>query len=173
MTISTSNRRAGPYLGDGSQTAFPFTFKVFNAGDVRAFVADSQGRERALTYGADYRVTLHDNQEAHPGGQLTLTVALATGEKLAIGSQTAQALRQQGFANIHTPQHGNDSEAALALPIWHTLPQGGTIVIIRGQGGREQLAQTLRQRGFAVQYAAFPNRSTGKLFRLPKPKPHG
>ena len=89
MTISTSNRRAGPYLGDGTQREFPFTFKVFNAGDVRAFVADSQGRERALTYGADYRVTLHDNQEAHPGGQLTLTVALATGEKLAIGSQTA------------------------------------------------------------------------------------
>lgn len=72
---------------------------------------------------------------------------------IAVGSQTAQALRQQGFANIHTPQHGNDSEAALALPIWHTLPQGGTIVIIRGQGGREHLAQTLRQRGFAVQYA--------------------
>ena len=89
MTISTSNRRAGPYLGDGTQREFPFTFKVFNAGDVRAFVADSQGRERALTYGADYRVTLHDNQEAHPGGQLTLTVALAAGEKLAIGSQTA------------------------------------------------------------------------------------
>ena len=98
MTISTSNRRAGPYLGDGSQTAFPFTFKVFNAGDVRAFVADSQGRERALTYGADYRVTLHDNQEAHPGGQLTLTVALATGEKLAIGSQTA-IVQEKTFTN--------------------------------------------------------------------------
>ena len=97
MTISTSNRRAGPYLGDGSQTAFPFTFKVFNAGDVRAFVADSQGRERALTYGADYRVTLHDNQEAHPGG-LTLTVALATGEKLAIGSQTA-IVQEKTFTN--------------------------------------------------------------------------
>lgn len=88
MTISTSNRRAGPYLGDGSQREFPFAFKVFNAGDVRAFVADSQGKERALTYGADYRVTLHDNQEARPGGQLTLTVALATGDKLAINSKT-------------------------------------------------------------------------------------
>ena len=65
----------------------------------------------------------------------------------------AQALRQQGFINIHAPAHGNDSEAALALPIWHTLPQGSTIAIIRGQGGREHLAQTLRQRGFAVQYA--------------------
>ena len=72
---------------------------------------------------------------------------------IAVGSQTAQALRQQGFINIHAPAHGNDSEAALALPIWHTLPQGSTIAIIRGQGGREHLAQTLRQRGFAVQYA--------------------
>nr|DAR39559.1 MAG TPA: tailspike protein [Caudoviricetes sp.] len=98
MTISTSNRRAGPYLGDGIQREFPFTFKVFNAGDVRAFVADSQGRERALTYGTDYRVTLHDNQEAHPGGQLTLTVALATGEKLAIGSQTA-IVQEKTFTN--------------------------------------------------------------------------
>lgn len=88
MTISTSNRRAGPYLGDGSQREFPFAFKVFNAGDVRAFVADSQGKERALTYGADYRVTLHDNQEARPGGLLTLTAALAVGDKLAINSKT-------------------------------------------------------------------------------------
>ena len=72
---------------------------------------------------------------------------------IAVGSQTAQALRQQGFANIHAPQHGNDSEAALALPIWRNLPPSSRIVIIRGQGGREHLAQTLRQRGFAVQYA--------------------
>ena len=72
---------------------------------------------------------------------------------IAVGSQTAQALRQQGFTHIHAPPHGNDSEAVLTLPIWHTLPKGSRIVIIRGQGGREQLAQTLRQRGFAVQYA--------------------
>lgn len=91
MTISTSNRRAGPYLGDGTQREFPFTFKVFNAGDVRAFVADSQGRERALTYGADYRVTLHDNQEAHPGGLLRLNEALATDHKMAIISAMAIA----------------------------------------------------------------------------------
>lgn len=88
MTISTSNRRAGPYLGDGIQREFPFAFKVFSAEDVRAYVADRQGRERALTYNTDYRVTLHDNQEARPGGQLTLTAALAVGDKLAINSKT-------------------------------------------------------------------------------------
>ena len=72
---------------------------------------------------------------------------------IAVGKQTAQALHQQDIAPVHAPTNGNDSEAALALPVWHTLPQGGTIVIIRGQGGREQLAQALRQRGFVVQYA--------------------
>ncbi|MFC2752089.1 MAG: hypothetical protein ACFN9G_01865 [Cardiobacterium sp.] len=56
MTISTSNRRAGPYLGDGNQREFPFTFRVFKAEDVRAFVADTQDKERALAYGTDYRV---------------------------------------------------------------------------------------------------------------------
>lgn len=70
MTISTSNRRAGPYLGDGNQREFPFTFRVFKAEDVRAYVADTQSKERALTYGADYRVALHPDQEARPGGAL-------------------------------------------------------------------------------------------------------
>lgn len=88
MTISTSNRRAGPYLGDGIQREFPFAFKVFSAEDVRAYVADRQGRERALTYNTDYRVTLHPDQETRPGGLLTLTAALAVGDKLAINSKT-------------------------------------------------------------------------------------
>lgn len=88
MTISTSNRRAGPYLGDGNQRDFPFTFKVFSAEDVRAYVADRQGKERALAYGSDYRVTLHPDQETRPGGLLTLTAALAVGDKLAINSKT-------------------------------------------------------------------------------------
>ncbi len=89
MTISTSNRRAGPYLGDGSQREFPFTFKVFKAEDVRAYVADGRlGTERALAYGSDYRVTLNPEQETRPGGLLTLTAALAVGDKLAINSKT-------------------------------------------------------------------------------------
>ena len=72
---------------------------------------------------------------------------------IAVVKQTAPALHQQGIAPVHAPANGNDSEAALALPIWHSLPLSSRIVIIRGQGGREHLAQALRQRGFAVQYA--------------------
>lgn len=98
MTISTSNRRAGPYLGDGNQREFPFTFRVFKAEDVRAFVADTQGKERALTYGSDYRVALHPEQKSRPGGQITLTAALATGEKLTISSLTA-IVQEKDFTN--------------------------------------------------------------------------
>ena len=87
MTISTSNRRAGPYLGDGNQREFPFTFKVFSAEDVRAYVADAQGNESELAATA-YRITLSSNQENRPGGLLTLTAALAVGDKLAINSKT-------------------------------------------------------------------------------------
>lgn len=88
MTISTSNRRAGPYLGDGIQREFPFTFKVFAAGDVRAFVADPQGSESELALTA-YTVTLHPDQEARPGGLLRLNEALATDHKMTIISAMA------------------------------------------------------------------------------------
>ena len=34
MTINSSTRIAGPYTGNGSTTAFPFSFKVFATADV-------------------------------------------------------------------------------------------------------------------------------------------
>ena len=33
MTINSSTRIAGPYTGNGSTTAFPFSFKVFTTAD--------------------------------------------------------------------------------------------------------------------------------------------
>lgn len=88
MTISTSNRRAGPYLGDGNQRDFPFAFKVFSAEDVRAYVADAQGNESELAATA-YRITLNSNQENRPGGVLHLTEPLSAGHKMTIISAMA------------------------------------------------------------------------------------
>lgn len=88
MTISTSNRRAGPYLGDGNQRDFPFAFKVFSAEDVRAYVADAQGNESELAATA-YRITLSSNQENRPGGILRLTEPLSAGHKMTIISAMA------------------------------------------------------------------------------------
>ena len=39
MTIPSTPRKAGPLLGTGAQTAWPFTFKVFEAADRPALIA--------------------------------------------------------------------------------------------------------------------------------------
>lgn len=68
---------------------------------------------------------------------------------IAVGKASYQALTAF-FTDIICPEDGKDSEAVLRLPIWQQLPAHTQIVIIRGKGGRDLLAQTLRQQGFEV-----------------------
>mgnify|MGYP000088101937 CR=1 FL=1 len=70
---------------------------------------------------------------------------------LAIGRRTAEVLADYGITAFHSEQ-GYDSEALLtAAPLQDV--DGQKILIMRGQGGRELLADTLRQRGAQVDYA--------------------
>jgi uroporphyrinogen-III synthase len=68
---------------------------------------------------------------------------------IAIGKGTAEALTHAGFKNIHYSNDGANSESALALPILQNLV-GRTCWVLRGNGGRELLPDTLRQRGALV-----------------------
>ena len=69
----------------------------------------------------------------------------------ALGPGTARELAQQGMADIIQPD-GQDTDALLLLPpLNHVKNQ--RIVIFRGVGGRELLADTLRARGAVVVYA--------------------
>lgn len=86
MTISTELRKAGPFTGNGVTTAFPFSFKVFAATDVAVTVANTQGNESALALGADYAVALNADQDAAPGGTVTLAAPLSTGYLLVVSS---------------------------------------------------------------------------------------
>ena len=86
MTISTELRKAGPFTGNGVTTAFPFSFKVFAATDVAVTVANTQGNESALALGADYAVALNADQDAAPGGTVTLAAPLASGHRLVVSS---------------------------------------------------------------------------------------
>lgn len=70
----------------------------------------------------------------------------------AVGSGTRRALEAEGMADVISPEGPADSEALLGLPRLKTVA-GSRIVIFRGEGGRELLASTLRERGATVEYA--------------------
>lgn len=70
---------------------------------------------------------------------------------LAVGDATATALEDLGIPALR-PTGGMDSEALLALPELQKLDHA-RILICRGEGGRELLAQTLSDRGAKVDYA--------------------
>lgn len=90
MAIGYIKRLAGPYIGDGTgQKTFSFGFFVFTEGDVYvATAATENGASSNLQQGTDYTVTLNGDQEASPGGTITLTAeaGLADGAVLVIGS---------------------------------------------------------------------------------------
>lgn len=69
----------------------------------------------------------------------------------AVGQGTVRALAAYGVAGCIAPGERFDSEALLALPeLAATRVAGRRIAIFRGDGGRELLAGTLRERGAAV-----------------------
>jgi uroporphyrinogen-III synthase len=72
----------------------------------------------------------------------------------AIGKRTAQVLNDHGFNVDFLPDAGYNSESLLALNDFQTpLISQQSILIIRGEGGREYLADTLQSRGARVDYA--------------------
>ena len=84
----------------------------------------------------------------------------------AIGKQTATVLQQYGLTVTVTPEQGFTSEDLLALDELQQLA-GQRILIIRGDSGRELLADTLKQRGADVSYAQVYQRSaTGSVAGL-------
>lgn len=70
---------------------------------------------------------------------------------LAVGAATAATLAEAGIPASHVPG-GYDSEALLSAPQLQQVA-GKRYLIMRGVGGRELLADTLRARGARVEYA--------------------
>lgn len=70
----------------------------------------------------------------------------------AIGPVTAAELANFGVDDVLTPQDRFDSEALLALPEMQAV-SGQNIMLFRGVGGRELLADTLKARGAKVMFA--------------------
>ncbi len=70
----------------------------------------------------------------------------------AVGAGTARALTTAGHPVQLSPTESFNSEALLALDALNHV-SGKNIIIFRGDGGRELLADTLRARGAHVEYA--------------------
>ncbi len=87
MTLAASPRKAGPYVGDGVNTQFPFAFKVFAEADVRVVLTNSDGNTSDLVLNSDFSVLLNPDQDNNPGGTITYPILvgpspLATTETL-------------------------------------------------------------------------------------------
>ncbi|MBI3899772.1 MAG: uroporphyrinogen-III synthase [Gammaproteobacteria bacterium] len=71
---------------------------------------------------------------------------------ICVGPTSARALAEHGLHDPLVPTERFDSEGVLALPAL-TNVAGVHVLIVRGEGGRELMAQTLRARGADVVYA--------------------
>nr|WP_189665447.1 uroporphyrinogen-III synthase [Pseudomonas oryzicola] len=88
-----------------------------------------------------------------------------------VGEATAAVLQAAGLA-VNVPSAGDDSEALLALPALRQAVAVPTprILIVRGVGGRELLAERLAEQGASVDYLelyrrCLPDYPPGTLMR--------
>jgi uroporphyrinogen-III synthase len=86
-------------------------------------------------------------------GELPHNLRIAT-----VGQGSAKVLRALGVVDVIAPTERFDSEGLLALPELQDIA-GWQVMIFRGDGGRELLGNTLKERGAIVEYAACYQRS--------------
>ena len=101
MAINTTTRQTTAFTSGNN---FAFQFKVYEVGDVKVIqIQTSNGAETVLTITTHYTVTLNDDQNANPGGTVTLVSSgspqnLATGYNIVITSKV-QPLQQTEITN--------------------------------------------------------------------------
>ncbi len=109
-------------------------------------------RRMSRLAGADMAIFISKNAVDHAYRKLSEHLLPDTVTRCAVGRATARALQRHGQpAHLQAPPP-YDSEALLDLPELQAVA-GRRIVIVRGEGGREHLADSLRERGADVAYA--------------------
>lgn len=109
-----------------------------------------------------YAIFISPNAVEYAARLIDLSTLPTTLKIAAIGPGTARALTAHGRKPDMLPRDGASSEALLKLKALNAV-DGKRVMIFRGQGGRELLAETLEERGAEVEYAEVYRRSVPRL----------
>jgi len=115
--------------------------------DIAGIAASDVSNAFAALPQADVIVFVSRNAVTHS------LAAINTGNSLlaVIGPATKAAVEEYGSQVDIVPEQGSDSEHFLAHPALQDVA-GKTITIVRGEDGREKIAETLRARGATIVY---------------------
>ena len=130
MTLPATERRAGPFPGNGAATTFAFTFKAFATEEIRVVVS-IDGIETLLS--SNYSVSLNADQTVNPGGTVTYPVS---GPPMAVGQQLSILSDVSYTQALALPQGGNYNPVA--------LEQALDRIVMQVQQLREQLARAIK-----------------------------
>lgn len=81
MTVTNTTNKTTPEIGNGSKTAFDFSFKVFNSSDLEVYLIDSGGTATLKTITTHYTVSLNTITE---GGTVTMVTPPTASEYVFI-----------------------------------------------------------------------------------------
>ncbi len=178
MTISSETRKTSPFVGNNVTTAFPFTFKVFSSSEVEVVrVVDATEVETTLVLTTDYTVSLNADQDADPGGTVTLLSALATGTTLVITSNVANtqstALTNNGGfypnviedaldrATIQIQQLSEQVERSVKVPITSTTDPDALVASVVASEASAAASAAAAAASAAAAEAAVPSGTLG------------
>lgn len=129
MSVESTERRI-QFVGDGATVSFPFSFKVFAPTDVAVYVSSDAGEEK-LTYATDYAVALNDDQDASPGGTVTVKTAVAKDVVLAAMSEVPydQPMHVTPYGGFN-PETLNDNSDRQCIQIQQLLEKVDRAIVV-------------------------------------------
>jgi uroporphyrinogen-III synthase len=127
---------------------------------------DTDSRDAALKNPGEFQMAIFISPTAVEKLFEAISTLPDTLKMVALGKSTAHALKRYG-CTLAFEADTQDSESLLAQPQMQSAQiRQQKIVIFRGEGGRELLADTLRERGASVVYADIYRRALPDVAHL-------
>ena len=119
MTISSTTIK-NSYAGNGSTTAFTFSYYIIAEDDLEVLIRSSNGTETLQTITTNYTVT---GVQSNSGGTVTMITAPATGETLVIRRKTSQVQDTDYVANDPFPAETHEAALDKAMLVSQELQE--------------------------------------------------